>query len=129
MSGARSGCAAGEDPAISASSFGDVLGLLELRGILHGAHLGALLQAVTHDRALGKLGQFIAKGVIDGAMGVDPFCSDADLTGVGKCRSIDFPGHLCDIDVVKHDAGVVSAEFERYPLEGAGGPLDRKSVV
>src|SRR3546814_3041295 len=57
-------------------------------------------------------------------MGVDPFCSDADLTGVGKCRSIDFPGHLCDIDVVKHDAGVVSAEFERYPLEGAGGAFE-----
>src|SRR3546814_7528665 len=57
-------------------------------------------------------------------MGVDPFCSDADLTGVGKCRSIDFPGHLCDIDVVKHDAGVVSAEFERYPLESAGGAFE-----
>src|SRR3546814_10333200 len=113
ISGALSRFAAGDDPAIATSAFEDFLGLLELRGILHGAHLGALLQAVTHDRALGKLGQFLAKGVIDGAMGVDPFCSDADLTGVGKCRSIDFPGHLCDIDVVKHDAGVVSAEFVR----------------
>src|SRR3546814_12554276 len=49
ISGALSRFAAGDDPAIATSAFEDFLGLLELRGILHGAHLGR-----SEERRVGK---------------------------------------------------------------------------
>ena len=45
-------------------------------------------------------------------MHVEAFGGDTDLAGVAKGRPEQLLGHLVDVDVRQHDAGVVAAEFQ-----------------
>ena len=52
---------------------------------------------------------------------VKPLHRDADLTAIGKGRPIEPVGDCVGVGIIKHDRGVIAAEFERHALQCRAG--------
>ena len=76
------------------------------------AHLRAFLKPVADDRLPRELAQFVADGIIDRVVDIEPLDGDARLAGVDHGAGIDLRRHLLRVNVLEHDRCVVTAEFQ-----------------
>jgi hypothetical protein len=61
---------------------------------------------------LGKGDHGVHKGTIDVFVDIDTFGGDADLPGVEERAECNLRCSLCDIDIRKDDAGVITTELQ-----------------
>lgn len=94
--------------------------LFVLHLVLDRAQHHAFLLAGTHFEAFGKLDHRLDKGLVDGFVDVDPLRRHAHLAGVQKGAKRHLRRHFLNVHVGAHNAGVVAAQFQRYPLECFG---------
>lgn len=109
----------GELVALLTGVLEELLNLLVLHLVLHGAEEGAGVGVADLD-GLGEgdhLGEELA---VDALMDVDTLGGNADLAGVLEGTHDDLRSGLLDVDVGKDDGGIVAAELEGAALQGLG---------